>query len=268
MPGTPRICWICFARRADAHGVSGVFQGRARSSTSTRARSTPKPLSAVISASFPWCEEHVAAIAELFKAYGARKRALGVLDLDDLLLNWRALVIDDVVGPVIADAFDHLLIDEYQDVNGLQVEIVRALRRHRREVTAVGDDFQAIYGWRAASAEHILQFPRHFPDATVGTLERNYRSTQSVLDVANALATQDKHAFPKRLRTEHPRGSRPAASHATRAHSVVVFPVPAPARTSNGPSAWVAAARCSTFSCSIQGAPDRVASGGYRNMCS
>ena len=71
-----------------------------------------------------------------------------------------------------------MLVDEYQDVNGLQVDIVRALRAERRDVTAVGDDFQAIYGWRAASAEHILEFPDHFPDAAVVTLERNYRSTQ------------------------------------------------------------------------------------------
>ena len=166
-------------------------------------------LSGVVAESFPWCEEHVEAMAALFKAYGARKRTLGVLDLDDLLLYWRALVTDEVVGPTLEDGFDHLLIDEYQDVNRLQVDIVQGLRRRRREVTAVGDDFQAIYGWRAASAEHILQFPRHFPDAKVVTLERNYRSTQPVLDAANALASQASRAFPKRLRTEQPDGRAP-----------------------------------------------------------
>ena len=166
-------------------------------------------LSVAVAETFPWCEEHAEAIAALFRAYGARKRVLGVLDLDDLLLYWQALVADEVVGPIIEDAFDYLLIDEYQDVNGLQVEIVRGLRRRRREVTAVGDDFQAIYGWRAASAEHILQFPSHFPESKVVTLERNYRSTQPVLDVANALAVQASRAFPKRLRTEHSDGRPP-----------------------------------------------------------
>ena len=102
-----------------------------------------------------------------------------------------------------------MLIDEYQDVNGLQVDIVRALRGTRRDVTAVGDDFQAIYGWRAASAEHILQFPAHFPDAAVVTLERNYRSTQPILDTANALAAQASRAFPKQLRAEREDGARP-----------------------------------------------------------
>jgi DNA helicase-2/ATP-dependent DNA helicase PcrA len=166
-------------------------------------------LAEVVTERFPWCEEHTEAMGALFKAYGARKRALGVLDLDDLLLSWRALAADAVIGPAMADGFDHVLIDEYQDVNGLQVDIVRALRAERRDVTAVGDDFQAIYGWRAASAEHILEFPSQFADATVLRLERNYRSTQPILDVANALAAQATRAYPKQLRTEERDGVRP-----------------------------------------------------------
>lgn len=175
----------------------------------SRTVNAQQPLSDVVAESFPWCEEHGEAMAALFKAYTARKRALGVLDLDDLLLYWRALARDEVIGPAMEDSFDHLLIDEYQDVNGLQVDIVRALRSERRDVTAVGDDFQAIYGWRAASAEHILQFPTHFPDAAVVTLESNYRSTQPILDAANALAAQAHRAFPKQLRTEREDRTRP-----------------------------------------------------------
>jgi DNA helicase-2/ATP-dependent DNA helicase PcrA len=175
----------------------------------SRTVNAQQPLSGVVAESFPWCEEHGEAMAALFKAYTARKRALGLLDLDDLLLYWRALASDEVIGPAMEDSFDHLLIDEYQDVNGLQVDIVRALRSERRDVTAVGDDFQAIYGWRAASADHILQFPTHFPDAAVVTLERNYRSTQPILDAANALAAQAERAFPKQLRTERQAGTRP-----------------------------------------------------------
>ena len=175
----------------------------------SRTVNAQRPLAKVVAEAFPWCEEHTEAMAGLFKAYSARKRTLGVLDLDDLLLYWRALALDQHVGPTIGDAFDHILIDEYQDVNGLQVEIVRALRSERRDVTAVGDDFQAIYGWRAASAEHILEFPDQFPDAAVVTLERNYRSTQPLLDAANAIAAQAERAFPKRLRSERIHGTRP-----------------------------------------------------------
>ncbi len=175
----------------------------------SRTVNAQQPLAGVVAEHFPWCEEHGEALGALFKAYTARKRALGVLDLDDLLLYWRALAADEVIGPAMEQSFDHLLIDEYQDVNGLQVDIVRALRGERRDVTAVGDDFQAIYGWRAASAEHILQFPTHFPDAAVVTLERNYRSTQPILDAANAVAAQASRAFPKQLRTEREDGARP-----------------------------------------------------------
>ena len=175
----------------------------------SRTVNAQQPLTGVVAERFPWCEEHSEAMAALFKAYGGRKRALGVLDLDDLLLYWRALTRDAVVGQTIENAFDHVLIDEYQDVNGVQVDIVRALRQRRREVTAVGDDFQAIYGWRAASAEHILQFPHHFPETRVVTLERNYRSTQPVLDAANELAAQTDRAFRKQLRAVRPTGERP-----------------------------------------------------------
>jgi len=163
----------------------------------SRTVNAQRPLSEVVAESFPWCEEHGEAMAALFKAYTARKRALAVLDLDDLLLYWRALVADEAVGAEIEAGFDHVLIDEYQDVNGLQVDIVRSLRSKCRNLTAVGDDFQAIYGWRAASAEHILEFPTHYPDATVVTLERNYRSSQPILDTANALAAGASRAFRK-----------------------------------------------------------------------
>jgi DNA helicase-2/ATP-dependent DNA helicase PcrA len=178
----------------------------------SRTVNAQQPLSAVVAESFPWCEEHCEAMAALFKSYTARKRALGVVDLDDLLLYWRALAGDEVIGPTMGDAFDHLLIDEYQDVNRLQVDIVRALRKERRDVTAVGDDFQAIYGWRAASAEHILEFPTHFVDTAVVTLERNYRSTQPILDTANALAAQARRAFRKQLHAEREDGARPELS--------------------------------------------------------
>ena len=70
----------------------------------------------------------------------------GVLDLDDLLLYWKALLANEVIGPTIASGFDHVLVDEYQDVNGLQVDIVCSLRRNHPGLTVVGDDFQAIYG--------------------------------------------------------------------------------------------------------------------------
>jgi DNA helicase-2/ATP-dependent DNA helicase PcrA len=179
----------------------------------SRTINAQEPLSGVLAQHFPWCEEHREAISTLFKAYTARKRELGVADLDDLLLFWRALAADEVIGPLLAASFDHVLIDEYQDVNGLQVDLARSLASHGPVVTAVGDDFQAIYGFRSASAAHILDFPDHFPGTRVVTLERNYRSTQPVLDAANALAAQAKRAFPKRLIADRDGGVRPKVVH-------------------------------------------------------
>ena len=97
----------------------------------SRTVNAQEPLSGVIAEHFPWCEDHREAISALFKAYTARKRALGVIDLDDLLLFWRALARDEVIGPRLAASFDHVLVDEYQDVNGLQVDLVARARRAR-----------------------------------------------------------------------------------------------------------------------------------------
>jgi DNA helicase-2/ATP-dependent DNA helicase PcrA len=167
------------------------------------------PLSEVLAEYFPWCLTHTDEIGGIFCAYGERKRAGQLLDLDDLLLYWRALAVHEQAGPKLAAMFDHVLVDEYQDVNGLQVDIVKALRTRNRGLTVVGDDFQAIYGFRAASAEHILDFGALFPDTEMVTLERNYRSTQPILDVANLVAVQAVRAHAKTLWSERADGGRP-----------------------------------------------------------
>jgi DNA helicase-2/ATP-dependent DNA helicase PcrA len=167
------------------------------------------PLAEVLADAFPWCEEHREALAEVFRAYGARKRRMGVLDLDDLLLYWRALARDQTIGERLAEAFDHVLVDEYQDVNGLQVDIVAGMRAGRPGLTVVGDDFQAIYGFRAASARHILCFGERFPGTHKVTLERNYRSTTPILAVANAVSEQDRHGYAKRLHSDREGGTEP-----------------------------------------------------------
>jgi DNA helicase-2/ATP-dependent DNA helicase PcrA len=168
-----------------------------------------RPLTEVLAERFPWCEEHGEALAAIFLAYGVRKRTLGVLDLDDLLLYWNALLANEKIGPTIAGAFDHVLVDEYQDVNGLQVDVVRNLRQGHPGLTAVGDDLQAIYGFRSASARHILEFPEQFPGSHLVKLEQNYRSTTPILAVANAVAEQDRNGYRKTLWTEREGGETP-----------------------------------------------------------
>jgi DNA helicase-2/ATP-dependent DNA helicase PcrA len=198
-------------REEKGHAASPRRFPRARTMLDIYSRTVnaQTPLGEVLAERFPWCAQHQAALAASFRAYGERKRALGLLDLDDLLLNWRALAADERVGPAMAAAYEHVLVDEYQDVNGLQVDVVRSLRRVHPGLTVVGDDFQAIYGFRAASARHILEFPQQFPDARTVTLERNYRSSAPILAVANAVSEQDRLGFPKRLWTESEGGLPP-----------------------------------------------------------
>jgi DNA helicase-2/ATP-dependent DNA helicase PcrA len=199
-------------RQEQGHGDTGRRFPRKHTLADIYSRTVnaQRPLRDVLTEDFPWCEEHADALAGLFRAFGARKRALGVLDLDDLLVFWRALMRDEHAGRHIASGFDHVLVDEYQDVNGVQVDVVAGLADHGCTVTAVGDDFQAIYGFRSASARHILDFPQRFADTTTVTLERNYRATQPLLDVANAVAAQDDEGFPKVLRAQRDGRQRPA----------------------------------------------------------
>ncbi len=175
----------------------------------SRVVNAQRPLRDTLEESFPWCERHAGALAEVFGAYAARKREQGLLDLDDLLLGWRALMGEERTGRAIAGCFEHVLVDEYQDVNALQVDIVAGLERWGGGLTVVGDDFQAIYGFRAASARHILEFPQLFPDAHTVLLERNYRSTQEILEVANGVSAQDRSAFSRRLWSDRHGGLRP-----------------------------------------------------------
>lgn len=153
----------------------------------SRAVNTGIPARRVVEEQFPWCLDHMDAITELLRAYGARKRARGLLDFDDLLLCWRALLADPDVGARLRSRWDWVLVDEYQDVNQVQVDIVRLLCPDGDGLTVVGDDAQTIYGFRGAASEHLVNLAEDLPGATVVTLDRSYRSTQQVLDLANVV---------------------------------------------------------------------------------
>ncbi len=181
------------------------------------------PLRDVVHSSFPWCDEHLDTLRAIFVGYTERKRRNNVLDYDDLLLHWRALLGAPTLRDSVRSMFDHVLVDEYQDTNTLQSDIVRALCPPAR-LTAVGDDAQAIYGFRAASADNMWKFTEHFPDATLVTLEQNYRSTAPILDVANAVLAQSAAHLPKALRAVRPGGAPPVLTvcHDEAAQSALV----------------------------------------------
>ncbi|MGZ4149745.1 MAG: ATP-dependent helicase, partial [Actinomycetota bacterium] len=168
-------------------------------------------LNDVLERHYPWCAEDADDIREVFKAYTERKRAQHTVDYDDLLLFWKALVASPETGKHVADMFDHVLVDEYQDTNALQADILEGMRPTGtpRNLTVVGDDAQAIYGFRAATVRNILGFPTRFPGAAVVKLERNYRSTAPILDVSNAAIALAPERHEKTLWTERTDGERP-----------------------------------------------------------
>jgi DNA helicase-2/ATP-dependent DNA helicase PcrA len=171
---------------------------------------TQAPLADTLAKVFPWCAEWEEELTGLYRAYVERKLAHQALDYDDLLLYWHAMAGDPGLAVEMSAQFDHILVDEYQDTNVLQSDILKALRQDGAGVTVVGDDAQAIYSFRAASVENILGFPaRYQPAAQVITLEENYRSTQGVLDAANALIGEGSRQYQKTLRAARGAGARP-----------------------------------------------------------
>ena len=144
------------------------------------------PLADVIAATAPQFAGHTEAIELLGRTFAAYKREAGLADYDDLLaLTLELLDRHEDVRQSVAGGLRHVLVDEYQDVNGIQAALVERLASVHGNVTAVGDDAQAIYGFRGSDVRHILGFAERYPAARVLKLERNYRSTQPVLDLAN-----------------------------------------------------------------------------------
>ena len=164
----------------------------------------------VLGLSFPWCAGWAAELKELFSAYVEAKQRQNVLDYDDLLLYWAQTMSDAALASDIGGRFDHVLVDEYQDTNRLQSSILLALKPHGSGLTVVGDDAQSIYSFRAATVRNILDFPANFsPPADIITLDRNYRSTQTILAAANGVIDLAKERFTKNLWTDRASGAKP-----------------------------------------------------------
>ena len=167
-------------------------------------------LEAVLAEAYPWCKEHAASLRSLFAAYVERKLARHLLDYDDLLLWWWHAMSAPEVAANVRARFDHVLVDEYQDTNALQAEILINLAPSGRGVTAVGDDAQAIYSFRAATVHNILEFPSKFEmPAQVIPLEDNYRSTVPIVDAANAVIERAAQRHAKTLRSSRPSPEKP-----------------------------------------------------------
>ncbi len=155
-------------------------------------------------------------IAEVYREYQLRLAKAGAMDFDDLLATTVRLFREH---PGVLDhyrrRFRHVLVDEYQDTNHVQNELVLQLSQEHRNVCVVGDSDQSIYNFRGADIRNILEFEQAFPDATVVVLEQNYRSTQTILDAANAVIANNLSRKPKELWTEVGHGDRIVRYHAS-----------------------------------------------------
>ncbi len=146
---------------------------------------------------------------DLYALYQQKLKAAGVMDFDDILVNMNILLKDDPAACAeIASRFTHILVDEYQDTNYAQYLILKRLAAPHRNICVVGDDSQSIYAFRGAKIENIFNFKKDYPDCRMFRLERNYRSTRTIVDAANTLIAHNSGRIPKTCFSEAEQGEK------------------------------------------------------------
>ncbi len=164
------------------------------------ANNTDQTIEDVIIKKYPYFEMLSQQIKRVDFVYMERKKERNVMDYDDLLLNWKRLLIEKPdIAAVYAEQFEHILVDEYQDTNKLQAELIDLLAVKHKNVMVVGDDAQSIFAWRGAEFTNIYEFPKRYPNAEIYKLEMNYRSTPEILGLANVSISNNRKQFPKTL---------------------------------------------------------------------
>ncbi len=164
------------------------------------AKNTCQDLAATVKQFFSAHIKILAEIDALLSRFEAEKKARGMMDYDDILVAWLALLRSDD-GEACRNVYDYVLVDEYQDTSRLQVEILRSLVCGHRNIMAVGDDCQSIYSFRGALAAQLKEFLLDFPGARCVALEANYRSTEEILDFSNQVIAEAADVLPKELRS-------------------------------------------------------------------
>ncbi len=177
------------------------------------ARGTRTPVAEVVAARLPRMMDQIPTIEEVLRQYHARKRDMNLCDFDDLLARWEELLIRPEHAEVTQElqlAFDHVLVDEYQDINALQGSLCDRMAARSGSLTAVGDDAQSIYAFRGADFEQIAGFTRRHPDAQLLKLTINYRSTPQILALANRCIGHNRRQHRKELSAVKQPGMVPA----------------------------------------------------------
>lgn len=176
-----------------------------------------KPIKEVLQDRYPHLkEEYYPIIINTAEIYQKRKESSNSLDFDDLLLKWNELLTNSSeVKEGLCRQFKYILVDEYQDINYLQNQIIVNIAEPQNNVLVVGDDAQSIYGFRGADVNNILQFPNIFPEAKIFRLEKNYRSSPEILELANYSINQNNNKFEKNLSAIKESRQKPAFSTLT-----------------------------------------------------
>ena len=148
-------------------------------------------------------------IVDIYELYQKRMKQSGVMDFDDILVNMNILLRDNPQALAdISSRFSYIMVDEYQDTNYSQYLIIRKLSQPHRNICVVGDDSQSIYAFRGAQIQNILNFRKDYPDCRLFRLERNYRSTRTIVDAANSLIEHNTGRIPKKCYAEGEEGEK------------------------------------------------------------
>ena len=177
----------------------------------SKCANTMQPLEDVLLTEYSHFGEYLGELTKLQEAYESTKRQRQLVDYDDLLTRLRELLtVDEQARQTISAIYRYMLVDEYQDTNRLQADVVRKLAATHENVMVVGDDSQSIYSFRGATFRNIMEFPALFPGTRMFKLEENYRSTQSILALANDILKGATEKYSKTLFTQKGQGERPA----------------------------------------------------------
>ncbi|MEO5358681.1 MAG: ATP-dependent helicase [Nitrospirae bacterium YQR-1] len=163
-------------------------------------KNTSRPIEEAIAKRYSKLRTETTEIDEIFKLYERKKATLNLMDFDDLLINLKILLTDfPDVRQTLSSRFKHILVDEYQDTNSVQAEIIYLLSEVHRNVMAVGDDAQAVFSFRGANLDNILNFHNYYPNTKIFRLTYNYRSTPQILNLANAIIRGNRRQYKKDL---------------------------------------------------------------------
>ena len=193
---------------------------------SIRGKSVTKLLSLdeVIARYYPSIKDYTSLIGLLLRKYQAFKIKQNVMDFDDLLGNFRKLIIEhDFIKRALGNKYRFIMIDEYQDTDRIQAEIAKLIADNHGNIMAVGDDAQSIYAFRGADFRNIMSFPDLFQNTEIIKIERNYRSTKGILALGNAIMTNAQERYEKNLYTDKPGEEKPLLVRSWNGHGQSLF---------------------------------------------